>query len=289
MEYVRQEHGFLRIRDQDARREGVLGHPQTLNAMGRPAYRGKPPAQALIPVGQAPRCPRGKRTRREKNAYPLTMHALIAVLAVGALSSCRAGSPRASSSGDRPVNAAFIDLPRTIEAARCERVLVALVRGGGKDLTSGDVVMLSNGAKRDIDGPGVAVVARIRVENCDAPESTVAHGRGVPPVTFAGGEMTAHLDVLTPDVYIGRLEGTAAMAEHQHETSWEILAAVEASGTFVRDGKSAELRSRQIVFVPPGTRHAWRPAAGSKLVAVQLYYPPGPEQRFLKLAAAEAP
>jgi hypothetical protein len=43
-----------------------------------------------------------------------------------------------------------------------------------------------------------------------------------------------------------------------------------------------------VVGVPPGVRHFWTPAPGSKLVAFQLYSPPGPEQRFKKLAAGEA-
>ena len=40
--------------------------------------------------------------------------------------------------------------------------------------------------------------------------------------------------------------------------------------------------------VPPATKHAWKPDEGSTLVAIQLYTPPGPEQRFKALAAAAA-
>ena len=102
--------------------------------------------------------------------------------------------------------------------------------------------------------------------------------------------MSARLDVgpkASPDLYLGRLEGTAAVAEHVHEKSWEVLAAIDAAGTFTLDGKEQRLGPRQVVFVPPNTKHAWKPDQGSKLVALQMYSPPGPEQRFIALAAAE--
>ena len=41
------------------------------------------------------------------------------------------------------------------------------------------------------------------------------------------------------------------------------------------------------VLIPAGAKHAWKPEPGSKLVAVQMYSPPGPEQRFVGLAAAD--
>ena len=72
-----------------------------------------------------------------------------------------------------------------------------------------------------------------------------------------------------------------------HKGTWEILAAIDAAGTFVLDGRESRLAPRQVVVVPPDTKHEWRPDPGSKLVAVQMYSPPGPEQRFLALAAAE--
>jgi quercetin dioxygenase-like cupin family protein len=103
--------------------------------------------------------------------------------------------------------------------------------------------------------------------------------------------MRAHLDVretVSPDLYVGRLEGVAPVAEHDHPTSAETILAIEAAGTFTIDGKEARLGPRQIVHVPKGIKHSWKPDPGSKLVAIQLYDPPGPEQRFIALAAAAA-
>jgi mannose-6-phosphate isomerase-like protein (cupin superfamily) len=101
--------------------------------------------------------------------------------------------------------------------------------------------------------------------------------------------MHAHLDVgreVSPEAYLGRLSGTASVAEHTHPGAWEVLAAVEAAGTFTIDGVDHRLGPRQVIAIPPDTRHAWKADPGSRLVAIQLYDPPGPEQRFLGLAAA---
>jgi quercetin dioxygenase-like cupin family protein len=114
-------------------------------------------------------------------------------------------------------------------------------------------------------------------------------GRDVPELRWAAGAMRAQLLVPakdSPEVYLGRLEGTAPVAEHDHPTSAETLIAVEAAGVVTVDGKDVRVGPRQIVRIPAGTKHAWKPDPGSKLVAFQLYDPPGPEQRFIALAAA---
>ena len=51
--------------------------------------------------------------------------------------------------------------------------------------------------------------------------------------------MHAHLDVeksVSPAAYLGRLRGTAPVAEHTHPDSWELICAIEASGTFRLSG-----------------------------------------------------
>ena len=81
----------------------------------------------------------------------------------------------------------------------------------------------------------------------------------------------------------------AKVMPHVHDTSWEILVALHAKGTFGVDDGSGNLSSSSlvdggVVMVPRGTRHAWTPVGDSPLVAIQLYSPPGPEQRFRDLA-----
>lgn len=214
-----------------------------------------------------------------------------------------------------PVKAKFVDTPAKLEAGACRRVLVAVVKGKvtalGETLGAGDVLVVAHGDAFEAKGAGTVVWAEAELGGECAvlarpPQTrTVVRAGAAPELRWAGGTMSAHLDVatnppkapvaaaappavsLSPELYLGRLEGSAGVPEHEHTASWEILAAVEADGTFVLDGTEGHLGPRQIVMVPPGHRHAWRPEPGSKLVAVQMYAPPGPEQRFVGLAAAE--
>jgi len=161
-------------------------------------------------------------------------------------------------------------------------------------------------ARAWLDGSGTAVVAKGRCEVKDAAgvtrccpasgpsgiDQARAVAKDVPELTFAGGAMHARLMLddrsVSPEVYMGSLAGTAPVAEHQHDASWEILCAVEAAGTFVLGGKERRLGAHECVSVPPATKHSWRPEPGTTLVAVQMYVPAGPEQRFKGIAAAPA-
>lgn len=116
--------------------------------------------------------------------------------------------------------------------------------------------------------------------------STVPASRA--ELAWGGGGMRAWLDVdatRSPEAYYGRLQGKLGVPEHQHDGSWEILFAIDAHGTFTIAGKAERLDGPKVVRVPPGTKHAWLPDPGTELVASQIYFPPGPEQRFKRLAA----
>lgn len=200
-----------------------------------------------------------------------------------------------------PINAMFVDAPGTIESPMCSRLLIAIAKGKvlamGESLAVGDVLVVTHPEPIKLEGSGLALVARRDLDSamCGAKarpvlDKKVVRASAAADLRWAGGAMSAHLDVgakTSPDVYLGRLEGTVGVAEHTHPASWEILAAVEASGTFVLDGTEGHLGPRQIIIVPPGAKHAWKPDSASKLVAIQMYSPPGPEQRFVSLAAAD--
>jgi mannose-6-phosphate isomerase-like protein (cupin superfamily) len=182
-------------------------------------------------------------------------------------------------------------------ASRCDVVFVAVAKGAfsvaGQSLLLGDVLMTRGTGALEMKGQGLAAVAT-RLHDCRdaAPGETVtkiARAGEAKDLAWAGGAMHAHLDLekeVSPEVYVGRLEGTAAVAEHDHGTSWEVLFAIEGSGTFTLDGIATHIVGPTIVAVPAGRKHSWQPDSGSKLVAVQLYAPPGPEQRFKTLASA---
>jgi hypothetical protein len=215
--------------------------------------------------------------------------------------SAAAGVDAAPSVLAPPVLAKFVTVTqagaKVPVASACDVVFVAVAKGAvtvaGQSLRVGDALMVSSPRDLEVKGTGLVAVVT-RVHDCQGPDAGapalhVARAGDTKDLSWAGGAMHAHLDFekdLSPDVYVGRLEGTAPVAEHDHGPSWEVLCAVEASGTFTVDGVPTHLVGPAIVAVPPGRKHSWQPDPGSKLVAVQVYAPPGPEQRFTTLAAA---
>jgi mannose-6-phosphate isomerase-like protein (cupin superfamily) len=209
---------------------------------------------------------------------------------------------------DSALRAAFVELGsyEWASSAACEvRFLAAasgdvLVSRGPEEqhLSPGDVLVVQGPGRIRASGKAVVVAAAYSPQRCD--EAIAAGHRGwsiaradtAPELSWAGtsgGSMHAHLDVQdfkSPSVYFGRLSGDAAVAEHAHDGSREVLCALQASGTFTLDGVAHHLGPRECVQVPPSARHAYRPDPGTGIVAFQMYAPPGPEQRFKKLAAA---
>ena len=199
-----------------------------------------------------------------------------------------------------PVTATFVDLTRAsapVTARVCELVVVSVVSGWakalGEDLGVGDALVVGASGKAtrfDLVGEGVALLAAVEPVGKSCPAEGHRVARAAKPLIFATGTMRAFLDGegVSTDVYVGRLEGTASVPEHVHPGAWEILGAVEASGAFTVEGETKRLRPRQIVVVAPGTRHSWQPDQDSSLRAVQMYVPPGSEQRFRVLAQVRA-
>lgn len=201
----------------------------------------------------------------------------------------------------QPPKASFVDAPSSEQPfALCDKVVVAVTSGSvtalGETLGPGDSLLVEWPDPFALGGEGTAVVASVPRASCSyrsRPVTTkhVARAGQAPPLNWAGGKMSAHLDLeaaVLPELYVGRLAGTMPVAEHNHPGTWEILCAVEARGTLRLAGEERRVESRSCVAVPPDAQHAWQPDEGSRLVAVQLYAPPGPEQRFKKLAADSA-
>jgi mannose-6-phosphate isomerase-like protein (cupin superfamily) len=192
---------------------------------------------------------------------------------------------------------------KKIETPTCTRTFITVAKGSAKvgtdSLGVGDVLVLAFAPPVDVQVSGVGglgVVVQSEIQVCavlsnPGPVKTLIHAKDAPDLKWANGTMHAHLDVgaqTSPDLYFGRLEGTAPVAPHEHEHSGETIIAIEANGTFTFDGKESHLGPKQVLYVPRGIKHSWKPAPGSKLVAIQLYDPPGPEQRFVGLAARAA-
>jgi len=200
-----------------------------------------------------------------------------------------------------PVSGTFIELgegasARSMPVGQCTEALVTLVRGdvtaAGLPLAPGDVAAFRGQTAVVVKGQGTLLFTWARLNPCDAPPlATVVKANAAHDLTFMHGAMHARPDLddrtVAPSFYLGHLSGTAPVAEHAHAGTWELLCAVEATGTFMLSGAPQHLGARTCVTVPPDTKHSWTPEPGSTLSAVQMYWPPGPEQRFKKLAADE--
>ncbi|APR87791.1 hypothetical protein A7982_13140 [Minicystis rosea] len=101
-------------------------------------------------------------------------------------------------------------------------------------------------------------------------------------IGFEGEGPAAVIDVL-------RFSADAGVAEHTHDRQWEILALLEGEGTLVRYPASGEdrveARAGAVITIPAGIRHAYKPSGKAPLFALQVYAPPGAEERFKKLAS----
>ena len=197
-----------------------------------------------------------------------------------------------------PATARFLTLPAKLEPPICSRVFVAAAKGnlmvGENALSEGDVLVLLHPEAFEVRGSGKAVYVevplgsdRCAVKTRPSPETKLVKASAAQALVWGQGAMQAHLDVekdRSPEAYFGRLSGTLPVAEHAHAGSWELLVAVEGAGSFVLEGAPHEVHDESVVVIPAGKKHAWKPVPGKKLVAFQLYLPPGPEQRFRTLA-----
>jgi len=112
-----------------------------------------------------------------------------------------------------------------------------------------------------------------------------------PDLAWGGGAYHARVGFEDGSASLGSLlaSKSAAVPQNVHDHEWEILAILSGDGTLVRTvgGKEDDVPIAAGTFasIAPGVPHAYRPAGTSPLVAVQLFLPPGPEQRFKKLAS----
>ncbi len=88
---------------------------------------------------------------------------------------------------------------------------------------------------------------------------------------------------------LGTLTASPAgnVPEHDHP-GWESIAILSGKGTLKIGDKSHPVAPGKVFHIPAKTPHAFNAAGDTELLAVQIYSPSGPEQRFIGLADAEA-
>ncbi len=111
------------------------------------------------------------------------------------------------------------------------------------------------------------------VEAKEAPAYKILKGKGTARLYLnaTNGYKDAAISVLT-------LDKNAEVPEHAHDTSDEALYIVKGAIDMVVGGKSVHGKVGDVMFIPRNTKHSAK--ATEKTEAVQVYTPPGPEQRF---------
>lgn len=110
---------------------------------------------------------------------------------------------------------------------------------------------------------------------------------------WGGGAFHARIGVggtepaLSASFGVLRASKDGSVAEHDHPT-WEHIAVLSGSGRMQLAGTSHAVAPGAVFHIPKGVKHAFLADGKAELLAVQLYTPSGPEQRFVKLAKEAA-
>jgi mannose-6-phosphate isomerase-like protein (cupin superfamily) len=97
-------------------------------------------------------------------------------------------------------------------------------------------------------------------------------------------EKTAEVLMLfsDPKFYLGRLRFSpgGGVAEHNHVASLEVVYILAGTGEIVLAGKKSMLKAGDVIQIPVGMNHAFRNTGSEEVDVIQVYSPPGPEERF---------
>lgn len=117
---------------------------------------------------------------------------------------------------------------------------------------------------------------RYRVSTAEAPRHGIAQGKGSATLLLnpGTGATAASLQLL-------ELQPGAAVPEHLHEGSVEILYIEEGEAEMTVAGQTLRVGKGDAVYIPAGAKHSARVVSEkAALRAVQVYAGPGPELRF---------
>lgn len=146
-------------------------------------------------------------------------------------------------------------------------------------------------------GAGLALAASARAEAPAAPAASRAVRSAAEVVAYpiAGGKGSASIYF---DAALGSPEAAmtllvlqpgAAVPEHTHETSVEMLYVIEGEAEMTLEKNVFRVGPGSAVRIPMKAVHSARVVSDRPLRAVQIYTPAGPEQRFKAPPAPPAP
>ncbi len=120
-----------------------------------------------------------------------------------------------------------------------------------------------------------AAALRYRVSTKEAPRHLIANGKGAATLLLnaSTGATAASMTLL-------ELNKGAAVPEHVHESSAEILYIEDGAAEMTVDGQKLRVERGDAVYIPAGAKHSAQVVSEGTFRAVQVYAGPGPEQRF---------
>jgi mannose-6-phosphate isomerase-like protein (cupin superfamily) len=119
----------------------------------------------------------------------------------------------------------------------------------------------------------LALVATPVVRVVDRPIHVSPDGKSHVQLILEGGEASMSRITAFPG---------AAIPVHVHPHSDEVLLIEAGAGIMTLGDKIIQIRAGQAIRIPKGTKHSFVQTGKGPLRAVQVYAPPGPEQRFKK-------
>jgi|GEM_PF-2643693 len=173
-------------------------------------------------------------------------------------------------------------------------VISGAVKVNGQILGPEDLIWLAAKQPCHLETVGDALLAKmesalnVAPPDKPLPPTFVVRARDRKPVTIAGGTVRLYLgSEVGVAVDLLRINNGADIPAHQHVTSDELLYVVSGSATTAIDGVERPTQAGDQLRIPAGSKHAV--SVGKSLIAVQVYAPAGPEQRFLQKPERQGP
>ena len=94
----------------------------------------------------------------------------------------------------------------------------------------------------------------------------------------AGGATTLYVEKGAASLGLLEADAGAEVPPHAHARETEVLYVLDGGGTMVVGGTPITVEPTSVIQIPAGVEHRFTATAPTR--ALQLYSPPGPEQRF---------
>jgi mannose-6-phosphate isomerase-like protein (cupin superfamily) len=82
-------------------------------------------------------------------------------------------------------------------------------------------------------------------------------------------------------------EPNAKIPRNVHHTEWEHIAVLSGRGTTDLGAERRAIKPGVLLHIPAGVPHDFSANDSEPLIAVQIFVPSGPEQRFVELASGK--